>query len=107
MLGRFGAAKLHAIQEALTGENAADLDTMLIEGARDWFARVDGITPEALDEAVMGKGGGKPTEKFKEQIRDHMERTGRSGFARTRCPSVEGRRHPAAEPLGLPTKGVG
>lgn len=27
--------------------------------------------------------------------------------ARTRCPSVEGRRHPAAEPLGLPTKGVG
>lgn len=33
-----------------------------------------------LDEAVMGKGGGKPTEKFKEQIRDHMERTDRSGF---------------------------
>ena len=80
MLARFGAAKLHAIQEALTGENAADLDTMLVEGARDWFARVD-VTPEALDEAVMGKGGGKPTEKFKEQIRDHMERTGRSGFA--------------------------
>ena len=52
-----------------------------VEGARDWFARVDGITPEALDEAVMGKGGGKPTGKFKEQIRDHMERTGRSGFA--------------------------
>lgn len=80
MLARFGAAKLHAIQEALTGENAADLDTMLVEGARDWFARVD-ITPEALDEAVMGKGGGKPTEKFKEQIRDHMERMDRSGFA--------------------------
>ena len=34
-----------------------------------------------LDEAVMGKGGGEPTAKFKEQIRDHMERTGRSGFA--------------------------
>ena len=33
------------------------------------------------DEAVMGKGGGEPTAKFKEQIRDHMERTGRSGFA--------------------------
>ena len=81
MLARFGTAKLHAIQEALTGENAADLDTMLVEGARDWFARVDGITPEALDEAVMGKGGGKPTVKFKEQIRDHMGRTGRSGFA--------------------------
>jgi len=81
MLARFGTAKLHAIQEALTGENAADLDTMLVEGARDWFARVDDITPEELDEAVMGKGGGKPTEKFKEQIRDHMERTGRSGFA--------------------------
>ena len=29
----------------------------------------------------MGKGGGEPTEKFKEQIRDNMERTGRSGFA--------------------------
>ena len=81
MLGRFGAAKLRAIQEALTGENAADLSTMLAEGVRDWFARVDDITPEALDEAVMGKGGGKPTVKFKEQIRDHMERTGRSGFA--------------------------
>ena len=80
MLGRFGAAKLHAIQEALTGENAADLSTMLAEGARDWFARVGGITHEALDEAVMGKGGGKPTEKFKEQIRNHMERMDRSGF---------------------------
>ena len=44
-------------------------------------ARVGGITDEALDEAVMGKGGGKPTEDFKEQIRNHMERTGRSGFA--------------------------
>ena len=81
MLRQFGASKLRAIQEAFTGENAADLDTLLVEGSRDWFARVDDITPEALDEAVMGKGGGKPTEKFKEQIRDHMERTGRSGFA--------------------------
>ena len=80
MLRQFGTAKLRAIQEALTGENAADLSTMLAEGARDWFARVDAITPEALDEAVMGKDGGKPTEKFKEQIRDHMERTDRSGF---------------------------
>ena len=80
MLGQFGAAKLRAIQEALTGENAADLSTMLAEGARDWFARVDDITPEALAEAVMGKGGGKPTEKFKEQIRNHMERMDRSGF---------------------------
>ena len=81
MLGQFGTSKLRAIQEALMGENAADLDALLIEGARDWFARVDAITTKVLDEAVMGKGGLEQTEKFKEQIRDNMERTGRSGFA--------------------------
>ena len=80
MLRQFGTSKLRAIQEALTSEDAADLSTMLAEGARDWFARVDAITAKVLDEAVMGKGGGEPTEDFKEQIRHSMERMDRSGF---------------------------
>ncbi len=65
---------------ALFRQTVADLATMLAEGARDWFARVPAINDQVLDEAVMGKGGGEPTEDFKNLIRHNMERMSRSGF---------------------------
>jgi len=81
MLRQVGTAKLRQIQDALTGENAANLNAMLEVGARNWFADVDAISKEMLDEAVMGKAGGKPTKDFKKRVQQNMDRTATSGFA--------------------------
>lgn len=80
MLRQFGTSKLRAIQDALTGENAADLAAMLHAGGKTWFSNVKGISSEALDEAMMGKGGGEPTEEFKDWVRGNMDRTSLDGF---------------------------
>ena len=80
MLGTLGRGKVREIQTALSGDNAAELNTLLQAGGKDWFGRVE-LDEQAVNEAVSGDPGKEPPEDIKESIRDNMDRMVTSGFS--------------------------
>ena len=80
MLGKLGHGKLREIRAALSGDNAAELNTLLQAGGQDWFGRVE-LDEQALNEAISGDPGKEPPEDIKERIRDNMDRMVTAGFS--------------------------
>ncbi len=80
MLGKLGRGKVREIRAALSGDNAAELNTLLQAGGKDWFGRVE-LDEQAVNEAITGDPGKEPPENIKESIRDNMDRMVTSGFS--------------------------
>ena len=80
MLGKLGRGKVREIQTALSSDNAAELNTLLQAGGKDWFDRVE-LDEQAVNEAISGDPGKEPPEDIKESIRDNMDRMVTSGFS--------------------------
>ena len=79
MLGTLGRGKVREIQTALSGDNAAELNTLLQAGGKDWFRRV-ALDDETINEAITGDPGTEAPENIVDSIRDNMDRMVASGF---------------------------
>lgn len=80
MHGRFGHGKLRDIRAALSGDDAAKLNTLLQACGKDWFSRV-ALDENEINEAIAGDPGAEPPENVVWSIRDNMDRVVDSGFS--------------------------